>query len=287
LNYLKSIAASPTAIRLDTRLISLFSSDTINELHLDHRLLPDEACVALSKTLPAHDETETLSLVNSSLEDSTVHHLAEVLEKLNFKHLNLSRNNITGIGAEDLAKGISTNISLTGINLEDNAVDDNGVAALAANIAAKPQFTGLNLNGNKVTAQGVKALVEHLGSAQHPLPELLLARNHLGDDGAIEAAKLIQSNTTIATVNLSSNQIGNRGAIAVAKAVAASGNVTHLDLSKNDIGTDAIPALENLLKLSNLVSINLSGNKNLSGPEMEKLFKPNFIYRELAVSRVD
>lgn len=287
LNYLKSIGATPNPVRLDTRLISLFSQDVVNELHLDHRPIPDEAALALSKTLPAHDETESLSLVNSSLDDTTVRHIADVLEKLNFKALNLSRNSITGVGAEDIAKGIATNISLTALNLEDNKIDDHGVAALAANIAAKPQLTSLNLNGNKITAQGVKSLVEHLGNAQHPLPELQLARNQLGDDGATEVAKLIQANPSITTVKLSGNNIGNRGASVLAKAIAASGNVNHVDLSNNNIGADAIADLQKLLALNNLAHVNLSGNKNLTGPAVANLFKKGFNYPELSYTRID
>jgi len=154
-------------------------------------------------------------------------------------------------------------------------------------VAAKSQLTYLNLNGNKITAQGIKSLVEHLGNAQHSLPELLLARNQLGDDGAAEVAKLISANPSITTIKLSGNNIGNRGASLIAKAVAGNGNVTHLDLSNNLIGSDAIADLQPVLALNNLAHINLSGNKNLTGPAVSNLFKKGFNYPELSYTRID
>jgi hypothetical protein len=289
LTYLKaatSAAESNNPFRLDTRLITLFSSDVVNALRLDHRLLLPDATAALARTLPAHDETEELSLSNSGIDDAAARPLAEVLEKLNCKIVNLSHNSITSSGAEDIAKGIATNISLTVLNLSYNKIDDIGVAALAANIAAKPQLTSLDLSGNRITAAGVRALAEQLGSGQHSLPEVLLSNNQLGDDGAEEVAKLIRSNSTVTTVRVSGNSIGNRGATAIASAVASSSSVITLDLSDNNISADAIPELERALK-GHLSRLNLSGNKNLAGPSVAGLFSNGVKLPEFAVVRVD
>jgi hypothetical protein len=285
LNYLKSVEASGN--RADTRLITLFNSEAVTDLHLDHRPIPEEAAVALAKTLPAHDETESLSLINTSMEDNAARHIGEVLEKLSIKSLNLSRNKITSHGAQELAKGIATNATLTELNLEDNQIDDAGVAALAANLAHKPAITSVNLNGNKIKAAGVRSLVDNL-SGDRPLPYLNLARNQLGDDGAAEVAKLLQANGTISVVNLAGNGIGDRGVQALANALNnPDSNVVELNLADNNITTAGALALEKVLQNNHTLSkLNLSNNKGLhSSPQLAGLFKEGFAFPSLQLSR--
>jgi len=270
--------------RADTRLITLFNSEAVTDLHLDHRPIPEEGAVALAKTLPAHDETESLSLINTSLEDNAARHIGEVLEKLSIKSLNLSRNKITSVGAQEIAKGIATNASLTELNLEDNLIDDAGVSALAANLASKPAITLVNLNGNKITATGARSLVEHLSSPERSLPYLRLARNQLGDAGASEIAHLLSSNPTIAHVNLAGNGIGDKGVQALASSLA---NVIELDLADNNLTTQGVLALENALQSNrSLARVNLSNNKSIQGSEgLSSLFKDGFAFPSLALVR--
>jgi Ran GTPase-activating protein (RanGAP) involved in mRNA processing and transport len=285
LNYLKSVEAS--GARVDTRLITLFTSESITDLHLDHRPIGEDSATALAKTLPAHDETEHLSLVNTNLNDQTVKPIAEVLEKLSLKSLNLAKNKIGAVGAEELSKGIAQNVSLTDLNLEDNLIDDGGASTLFANIAAKPALTSINLNGNKIGAAGAKALSENLGNNDHALPHLLLSRNHLGDDGAAAIAHLLSSNRTISQVHLAGNGIGDRGAAAICQALGADALVTELDLSDNNIGTDGALAVQKLLAAnSTLVNVNLSGNKRLTGSQaLAPLFQEGFSFPRLLISR--
>jgi hypothetical protein len=284
LNYLKAVETSGS--RVDTRLITLFTSESITDLHLDHRPISEDAAVALAKTLPAHDETEHLSMINTNLNDNTVKPVAEVLEKLSLKTLNLAKNKIGGAGAEELAKGIAQNASLADLNLEDNQIDDHGATTLAANIAAKPALTNVNLSGNKIGGAGAKALAEHLGG-EHPLPQLQLNRNQLGDDGAQAIAQLLKSNKTVSQVHLSGNGIGDRGVVALCDALGADGLVTDLDLSNNNIGLDGALAVQKLLQLNGtLANVNLSGNKKLTGSSsLAPLFKEGFSFPNLSLAR--
>jgi len=285
LNYLKAVEAS--GARADTRLITLFNTENITDLHLDNRPIHEDAAVALSRTLPAHDETESLSLVNSNLDDTTVKPIAEVLEKLSLKTLNLSKNRISGPGAEELAKGIAANASLTEINLEDNNINDAGVTTLAANIGPKPLITLLNLNGNKIGPEGAKALTEHFLAPDRALPQLNLARNQLGDQGAIAIANLLRKNTTVTRVNLAGNNIADQGVKAITDALGDNGLVTDLDLSNNNIGIDGALALERLLqKNSTLINVNLSNNKRIVGSSnLAPLLKEGFTFPSFSLSR--
>jgi hypothetical protein len=284
LNYLKSVETSGT--RVDTRLITLFCSESITDLHLDHRPISEDAAVALSKTLPAHDETEHLSLINTNLNDTTVKPIAEVLEKLSLKTLNLAKNKIGGPGSEELSKGIAQNASLMELNLEDNLIDDHGVTTLAANIAAKPALTSVNLNGNKIGAAGAKSIAEHLGG-EHPLPSIHLNRNQLGDEGAKAIAQLLKTNKTVTQVNLAGNNIGDQGVAALCEALGSEGLVTEIDLSNNNIGLDGALAVQKLLQMNTTVlNVNLSGNKKLTGSSaLASLFKEGFSFPFLSIAR--
>jgi hypothetical protein len=285
LNYLKALEAS--GARADTRLITLFNSETITDLHLDHRPIHEEAATALSRALPAHDETETLSLVNSSLNDNTVKPIAEVLEKLSLKVLNLTKNKIGAGGAEELAKGIAANNTLVELILDDNEIDDVGVTTLSANIAQKPLINVFSLNGNKIGPEGAHAIVQHLANPERgPLPLLSLANNHLGDAGAIHIAAFLKANSTVTKVNLSGNGIGDEGAIALAAALAHT-TVTDLDLSHNNIGLDGALAIEKLLQHNtSVVTVDLSHNKKLIGtPALGAILKDGFSFPLFSISR--
>lgn len=285
INYLKACEASGN--RPDTRLISLFVSESVPNLYLDHRPIPEEGAVALAKTLPAHDETEVLSLNNSSLTDAAVKHIGEVLEKLSVKNLILSNNKIGAAGAADIAKGISQNATLTELNLENNEIDDAGVAALASAIVSKPAITALNLSGNKVGAAGVKSLVEAL-SSDHSFPVVNLAKNNLNDASVAELVKLITSNNTVNTLNLSNNKIGDAGAAALAGALASNHNVLYVDLSNNQIGNAGANAIEKLLKSNKtVISVNLSNNKIVGGQAVSGLVLDGFNFPELTLNRIE
>jgi len=286
LNYLKTCETAN--VRADTRLITLFQSEIITDLHLDYRPIPEQATIALIRALPAHDETETISLIDAGLGDVSARHIGDVLEKLNLRVLNLSKNKITSIGAEEISKGIGANASLTQLNLEDNEIDSAGVIHLAANLAAKPALTLLNLNGNRINSEGVKALSEHLGNSERIFPDLNLARNQLGDEGAKEVGKFLKANPNITNVDLSGNKIGNKGVEALLSHFGPETGIVSLDLSNNEIGTEGGLEIEKYIRTNSTIrDVNLSGNKNLKGSEtLATLFKEGFSFNSLSINRV-
>lgn len=287
LNYLKAVETSNN--RPDTRLITLFTSETVTDLHLDHRALPEEGAAALARTLIAHDETERLSLINTQLNDLGLKALAEHFEKYGLKSIDLSSNKVTSASMEDLGKGIAANQTLTEISLENNEIDDAGVVALLANIGLKPTLNKINLNGNKISAGGAAAFAEHLSSPEHSLPELQLARNQLDDAACDSLAQLLSSNPTIIHVDLSGNKIGNRGVASLVQALTSPNcAVATLDLSNNEIGIDGALAISNLLNVNkSILSVNLSNNKHILGTSsLATLFKEGFNFPNLSFHRV-
>jgi hypothetical protein len=286
INYLKGSEA--TGFRPDTRLISLFVSESVPNLFLDNRPVSEEGALALAKTLPAHDETETLSLNNSSLNDAGAKHIGEVLEKLSIKSLILSNNKISGAGAADIAKGLSQNATITEVNLENNEIDDAGAAAIAGSLASKPTITSVNLNGNKIGTEGVRALVQALSSADHPFPNINLAKNNIDDAAVSELTQVISSNTTVTSVNLANNKITDAGASRLADALKSNKNVLYVDLSNNNIGNDGAVAIEKLLKANqSIISVNLSNNKIIGGQAVSGLVLDGFNFPNLVLNRIE
>lgn len=283
INYLK--ACEGTGNRPDTRLVTLFATESVPNVFLEHRPIPEEAALALSKTLPAHDETETLSLHNSSIGNAAVKHIGEVLEKLNAKTLNLSNNKIGDEGAADLARGIAQNLTLTEVNLENNEVSDAGAAALAATLQQKPAIIALNLSGNRISQGGVRALADVLASDRN-FSELSLARNAIDDSSAADIARLIKGNNTLTTVRLDGNKLTDAGVATIADALAASKSVLYVDLSKNQIGNAGAAAIQKVLKSNtNIISVNLSNNTGISAAA--NLVLDGFNYPNLSISRAE
>jgi len=282
--------------RADTRLISLFQSEIITEVHLEHRFMREEGTIALAKTLTAHDETETLSLVNASLDDSSSKHISEVLEKLNIKKLNLSRNKITSSSLEELSKGISQNISLTELNLSHNQISDEGLNLLYSNIATKPLLNILNLNNNKITNEGIQSMIQHLGIPDKNFPQINFSRNELGDDGMESISIFLKKNPSVTHINLSGTGIGNNGILRFVDQLMNdengtftldSLNLSSLDLSDNLIGIEGVIALGKFVEAyPKLTHLNVSNNKDLTGDALLPLLNDQFILNSLSINRI-
>jgi cortexillin 1/2 len=283
LGYLKAIDPTPP----DSRLVTLFVSDLVTDLYLDDRVIPEQGAVALSKTLPAHDETKVISLVNTGLNDQSLNHVTSAIAKSNVTALHLSKNNITSAGASALAAAINQNATITSLDLSDNKIDDKGIVDIANALASKHGLTTLNLSGNNISKVGVAALLQAFGPGQHALLEIHLNRNNLGDDGAAQIAELIKANPHLTTINISGNKIGNRGAQAIADAFHSDSDVITIDLSDNEIGTEGALALSKAFDSNKvLIEINLSNNKISSPNEgLAPLFQEGVSFPRLQLSR--
>jgi len=287
LNYIKTV--EPTGAQPDTRLIAWFNSETVTDLHLDDRPIKEAGALALCRTLPAHDETFSLSLCNCSLDDAAIRHLADVLEKLNLKTLNLSKNHITKDGAAALAHGLQGNETLVELDLSHNHIGDEGLEALAAAVAHKPLLSHINLASNHLSARSGASIRKHLSDpARGPLPSLLLSHNSLGDAGAKEIAEMLKVNNTVTRVDLSSNEIGDDGAAALVHGLSDETSfVTHLTLASNNIGSRGALAFDELLKVNTtIMEIDLSDNKRLVGSAaLSKLVKDGLSFPLLRLHR--
>jgi len=284
LSYLKALSPQHP----DSRLVTLFISDLVTDLYLDDRVIPEQGAVALSKTLPAHDETKVISLVNTGLTDQSLSHITPTLGKSNVTTLHLAKNNLTSGGASNLASALAQNNTLTFLDLSDNKIDDSGIVALADALSSKAHLASLNISGNSYGKVGADALLKAFGSGDHALNELQLARNQLGDEGAAVISQLIKSNHTVTSVNLSGNKISDNGSVALAETLSgADSEVTNIDLSNNAIGEKGALALSNAFDTNKaLIEMNLSNNNFKSGGQgLVPLFKDGVSFPQLHIVR--
>jgi Ran GTPase-activating protein (RanGAP) involved in mRNA processing and transport len=90
----------------------------------------------LAEALMNNKTLKYICLWNNSLCDDSINYLVQALSNNNntLAILNLGKNNITDIGAEELAKMLRTNQILTELYLGENQISNEGVRMLAHSI---------------------------------------------------------------------------------------------------------------------------------------------------------
>ncbi|KAF1327123.1 Nlrc3 protein, partial [Globisporangium splendens] len=198
--------------------------------------------------------------------------------------LNLSKNRIDDRGIVGLAEGLEPNATLQELNLQDNQTTDTGakvlyLKALASNLqrrillSAGNQLSSeckvmlaaisqahdlrkrfdtefahvekLDFAGKSLRQYGAAAIVEKLVESQvRACTSLDLSRNGLGDDGALEIARLLRDYPPLQRLDISFNGIGDAGAMAIADALAHhNSTLTSLSLHSSVEGSVMKPKL--------------------------------------------
>jgi len=92
-----------------------------------------------------------------------------------------------------------------------------------------------------LTDADVPSIIKLMDSGK--IVDLILAKNEIGDDGAVAIASALLHNKSILHLSLAGNLIGERGGLAFAKVLAANNTLKSLFLSSNDLGDTANRAL--------------------------------------------
>jgi len=94
-----------------------------------------------------------------------------------------------------------------------------------------------------------------------------------GDAGARHIAQALQQNTVLRTLILKGNDISDAGALPLITIVLERGFIRSLDLSRGLLGNSSCDALASALSENrgSLTMLNLSENRGISGPSMERL----------------
>ena len=207
------------------------------------------------------------NLSSQFLGDSGVIALCRVGVLNRVETINLSINNIRRLGAEAIAKGISSSSSLTSIDLHgndfrgDRIANMTGVKALAHAMSVSKSLTSIDLHANDLGAEGGKAIAGAI-SVSKSLTSINLFYNKLGPKGAKALGPAISMSKSLTSVDLGLNQFGAEGAKPIAEAISVSESLTTINLECNRLGPEGAKALGPVIGNSkSLTSINLEGNK--------------------------
>ncbi|TMW63165.1 hypothetical protein Poli38472_002106 [Pythium oligandrum] len=225
---------------LETHIVACANERRASEIGLFLALLP-----ALRR----------LNLSNNRINDEAIVGLADGLEpNATLQELNLNYNQITDHGARELyLKAFTANLQRKLLLSEGNPLTSECkvmVAAISQAYDLRKRFARefahlekLDFVGWTLRQYGAAAITELLTTSSSACNTLDVSHNHLGDDGAVEIAKLLREYPPLLRLDLSFNDIGDCGAMALADALLANSTLTSLSLHSSVAGSLAKPKL--------------------------------------------
>jgi len=243
-------------------------------LGLNGRDISDSNVISLAKNLKTNTTLKTIALENNKIGDSGAVALANALAfgDSEVTSLYLGYNEISYTGVSALATMLSVNAKVTEFNLEANRIGDLGVELLAGAVGEKTaNVKTLRLEKNNFSLLGAKALSNML---RHniTLTSLYLGQNLISDEGFSELCDaLVQSNASLAVLDLSNNNIGNTSLSNLRYLLKNNTTLTTLNLENNSFNRLTLKNLEEIFTHNKtLISLNLEGN-NIKNECVEKL----------------
>lgn len=206
-----------------------------------------------------------LELGYNKLGDCGVKRLAAALGRRECKlqKLRLNKNDLTSACAEDLARALCTNRSLTEVDLGDNELGDIGVELVfAALVETDCAIQKLCLKNNGFTCSPAEKLATVLRRS-HSLKELDLGHNKLGDRGMKRlTTALSDSDCQIQELKVEDNGLTASCAEDLAAALCATPSLTKLELGENYLGDSGVKVLSTALMDPDCKIQKLSLNNN-------------------------
>ena len=241
----------------------------LNDSHVD---------LAVKAFTGNHSVTE-FSLRTNRLSEAPLGRLIEGL----LKHLSLKKLAMRCYGnprypaigtamSQTLSGLLTNNESLLNLDLSNNYIRDPGAKALATLLKHNRTLLSLNLEWNDISQTGIQALCEAL-TKNSSLTSLNLKYNKAR--GAVEAlAQLLQTNSTLMTLDLRSTGLNSSEVSLVATALVENTSLTELVLDSNNINNTGMEALAMLLKKNaTLQTLSLRNCNNFTTQGLSALAK--------------
>ena len=237
----------------DTRKTTvLLNCETSEQVRLLSEAIPNQFLISIrfsGKERKEYNKILALSLENMSTR---------------LRILDLKDNDLVTSTVVELGKCLEMATSLEELLLENNCVYSTGVPFLVSPISKMKNLRILNLAGNKIGSKGCNGLAFALLNINE-LIMLDLSRNDIGASGFLNLAPVVGQMTTLKTLKLGCNWFGVESSIPVAAMIEDLICLRELNLEFNyitrvdDCGMIFLaPAIQ---KLTNLTSLNLSGNR--------------------------
>ena len=186
-----------------------FSNTAATSLALFFKHSTSLNCVVMLKNIDWR-----ASRISKSDKQSDVMRFSVITTGLHYNRISrlyLHNNNISDVGATDLAQALHHNSTLKELILSSNNISDVGATDLAQALHYNSTLNELNLNNNSISDVGATALAQALHH-NSTLKELILSCNNISDVGATDLAQALQHNSTLKTLYLYGNDgIGEEG----------------------------------------------------------------------------
>ena len=191
------------------------------------------------KIIEAITVNKTLLKLDASLmkihSESYISDCLEINKSL--KELNMSKNEITRNGANEIATAIRVNTTLEKLDLSCNALSDDGATVISDSLQFNISLQQLNISKNKITSEGIKRMAQII-QVNTRLKHLDLSVNKIVDDGANLISDGLKSNISLQELNISHNGITNKGIKKITEAIQTSSTLQNIDISKNNISIE-------------------------------------------------
>ena len=225
----------------------------ISTLDLSFNCLTSHSATVISNII----QESTLVTLDLSCNDLGESGAAKILQALKInitlKTLFLSFNDIGVNGAKSLVNILCYNHTLKLLIISGNKIMDDGAIAISecfkisgSNNAKLTSVKSLGLSANCLTLHSKTAIGTII--QEGALESLDLSYNRLGESGAYEICKALQTNLTLKQLFLCNNDIGVKGALSIAVALCHNHTLEDLDISNNKILDDGAIAIAECLK---------------------------------------
>eukprot|EP01063_Lacrimia_lanifica_P023624 TRINITY_DN31252_c0_g1_i1.p1 TRINITY_DN31252_c0_g1~~TRINITY_DN31252_c0_g1_i1.p1 ORF type:complete len:411 (+),score=142.15 TRINITY_DN31252_c0_g1_i1:90-1235(+) len=199
-------------------------------------------CDGVAAALPKHPALRDFSLINNNFPIPESGRLAQALCASQVKSFTLTRNDLSGPGAELLCAGLVA-APLEELVLTESGVPHQGGPALALLLAKNRSLKRLVLSRNSLGDAGVSALAKGL-RGNTTLEHLDLSLNDIGDAGATELSHALCGHPALTSLSYRSNNMTDAGAKAVARSIETDKcKLAELVLELNFIGEEGMEAV--------------------------------------------
>jgi len=172
----------------------------------------------------------------------------------------ISDNNISDLGAQEIAKSLCENRTLHKLDISSNHIRNDGAKAISNLIKKNSILQELIIKGNNISIEGAKQITEAI-KIYTTLQKLDISNNKISNSGATAISDCLKHNNSLRELNLSKNEITNEGVIELCEAIRINTVLLKLNISKNWITTEGIvDFLETINGKFVLQSLNVTHN---------------------------
>ena len=172
--------------------------------------------------------------------------------------LDISNNNISNLGAREIASALHENQTLQTLNISCNDIQVDGAIAMAKALHENKALQYLYISNNNILDNGVIAISEYI-KKNSILQELVISGNNISSKGAKQIAEAVKINTTLRSLDISNNKISNDGVKFISDCLKHNCTLKELNLSENEITNEGVIELSEAIRINmTLLKLNMS-----------------------------